>query len=154
MNMIEVSDVRYLIAGFTGTRTGLTSFQRQVLLDFLAQAVPSVLHHGDCLGADAEAHYLARVLDILKVIHPPAEEKYRAWSRPGLYDVVLPSQGYIARNHAIVDASDYLIACPKGPEVTRSGTWATVRYARHTGKTTYILYPDGRVEIDSKPHDC
>jgi hypothetical protein len=42
-------------------------------------------------------------------------------------------------------AAAMLAACPKGPEERRSGTWATVRYARKTGKPVVIFWPDGTV---------
>lgn len=57
----------------------------------------------------------------------------------------------LERNHRIVDACDVLIACPKdAQEQLRSGTWATVRYARKQGKRVIVITPDGTVE-DSQP---
>lgn len=45
----------------------------------------------------------------------------------------------IERNHWLVDSADYLLAVFKGAK--RSGTGATVNYARKQGKTVCILDP-------------
>jgi predicted Rossmann fold nucleotide-binding protein DprA/Smf involved in DNA uptake len=52
---------------------------------------------------------------------------------------------YLERNHAIVNESDFLIAAPDGPETLRSGTWATVRYARKVGKRVLVIMPNGEI---------
>ena len=40
-----------------------------------------------------------------------------------------------------------MIACPKGPEVVRSGTWATVRRVRKQGTVLYLcIRPSGEGE--------
>jgi predicted Rossmann fold nucleotide-binding protein DprA/Smf involved in DNA uptake len=44
-----------------------------------------------------------------------------------------------------VNETGVLVAMPDGPEELRSGTWATVRYARKQGKDGRIIYPDGLV---------
>ena len=116
--------------GFTGTQKGLTHRQSQELALRL-QELPlgSTFHHGDCVGADAEAHDIARRLSYNKVvIHPPSNEKHRAYCKSAH---VLKPKPFLKRNHDIVDASDVLIACPaQAYEVQRSGTWATIRYAK------------------------
>lgn len=56
---------------------------------------------------------------------------------------------YLARNCVIVDEADILLACPKGPEEQRSGTWATVRYARKQNKRIVIVYPDGTITTEN-----
>jgi hypothetical protein len=58
-----------------------------------------------------------------------------------------PEREYIARNHDIVDASAVLVATPRDwYEEQRSGTWATIRYARAQRKAVIIVWPDGRAE--------
>jgi hypothetical protein len=54
----------------------------------------------------------------------------------------------LVRNRSVVEAAfgGLLIACPKGPEVWRSGTWATIRYARRRGCVPLIFWPDGTRE--------
>jgi hypothetical protein len=55
---------------------------------------------------------------------------------------------YLDRNHDIVDSSDLLIAVSESTvEVLRSGTWATIRYAKKLRKPIKIIYPDGKVEL-------
>lgn len=149
--MVPLADIRGTIAGFTGTRDGLTSFQRSNLMRILTQFAPSTLHHGDCVGADAEAHGICLGLAIPISIHPPDKDTYQAHCasfRHGyMVQEVCPPKPYLARNHDIVDKSDYLIACVKGPEeLVGSGTWATIRYARTMQVPVFILYPDGLVD--------
>jgi hypothetical protein len=97
------------------------------------------LHHGDCIGADAEADAIARKLGLAIVVHPPTDPKKRAFcSQPG--DRTHAPLPYLVRNHAIVEACNLLIAAPHTDrEVLRSGTWATIRYARSLGVTVLIL---------------
>jgi predicted Rossmann fold nucleotide-binding protein DprA/Smf involved in DNA uptake len=46
----------------------------------------------------------------------------------------------LERNHLIVAACDVLNAAPlQDEEILRSGTWATIRYARKAGKTVIQL---------------
>jgi hypothetical protein len=78
-------------------------------------------------------------------IHPPRYPKKRAFCDGAA--AVRPALDYLDRNHAIVDAVHALIAAPKGSkEERRSGTWATVRYARKDRKPIDLVTPDGRVE--------
>jgi hypothetical protein len=95
-------------------------------------------HHGDCVGADAEAHVIATVLGFETVVHPPKNEKLRAFCKG---DLILEPRDYLARNHQIIDATDLLFAVPDGPETKRSGTWSTIRYARKVAEpnTTRVV---------------
>ena len=59
------------------------------------------------------------------------------------YEYMYPQQEYLNRNHNIVDASEILIACPaQTEEVIRSGTWATIRYARKNNKIIRFIGPE------------
>jgi predicted Rossmann fold nucleotide-binding protein DprA/Smf involved in DNA uptake len=142
------------VAGFSGTREGLTSFQRGNLLGLLVELRPRVLHHGDCVGADTEAHLFCIALRTRVRIHPPEDDRLRAWcSFVGsglLVEMIYDAKPYLVRNRDIVDESDYLIGCPKGPEaVVGSGSWATIRYAREVGRPVFVLWPDGKVDSPS-----
>lgn len=135
-----------MILGFTGTSAGMSAYQRLALLKILEQGDVGEFHHGDCVGADAEAHDIADSMDISIVIHPPTDTRHRAYKTPKGDDwgdmMWLPPKPYLERNHDIVDACDKLIAAPKeDTEQLRSGTWATVRYARKVGKPVVILLP-------------
>jgi len=131
-----------VIVGFTGTQKGATEAQLAGLGELLADATEA--HHGDCIGADAQFHDLCIELGKPVVIHPPDVETKRAHCEG--YADILPAKAYKARNHDIVDASDVLFATPDGfKEKQRSGTWATVRYARKQGKRVVVVLPDGSV---------
>jgi hypothetical protein len=129
--------------GFTGTRRGLTPLQINALRDQIVALGADWFHHGDCVGADAVAHSLARVLGLRVSIHPPTDPRQRAFCEGA--DRVCPEEPYLDRNHRIVRETDVLIACPgERQEVLRgSGTWSTVRYARKQGRPVIIVLPEG-----------
>lgn len=135
--------------GFTGTQRGMTLKQKEtfkrVFTSRLAKEI--VFRHGDCQGADAEAHDIVRLCDpnIRIVIHPPINELKRAFCKG---DETLPQKEYLDRNHDIVDNCELLIAVPKSyKQEVRSGTWATVRYAKRVGKDVCVIYPNGDVGV-------
>jgi len=132
----------YPVIGFTGTRNMISRAAGLALTDRLRKLQPCEFHHGDCMGADAAAATAARSLNIEVHGHPPTKSKLRAYVTS---DVWYEPKDYIPRNHDIVDAGDIIIACPGNVEEVRSGTWATVRYARKKGKPIIIIYPDGTV---------
>ena len=135
--------------GFTGTRQGMTPVQQIKFAAFMETQLPfEQFHHGDCVGADEQAHSLVRGLpgDHIIVVHPPLDEKYRAFCDG---DDILEPFEYLERNHHIVDASQRLVACPKGPKEQRSGTWATWRYAKRTNRCVLtVISPDGRTQTE------
>ncbi len=141
--MIIPDEDDYFIVGFTGTQEGMTPAQIATLYTLLRDLSPEELHHGDCIGADAEAHAEARRTKSPPFIvgHPPIKPDKRAWCE---CDLLLPEEDYLARNRKIVDVCFLLIATPKEfEEQQRSGTWSTVRYAKKTGKQFVIILPDG-----------
>jgi hypothetical protein len=127
--------------GFTGTQIGMSPNQknqlRLKLLELYNQGA-TIFHHGDCVGADAQAHDIAFGIGMWIVIHPPSNPSKRAFKRG---DETRAEADYLERNEDIVDETDYLIAAPKDHKVEerRSGTWATVRYAKRTGKPGLLL---------------
>lgn len=130
--------------GFTGTQHGVSSAQRAMLRDLLAgYAEIGELHHGDCIEADAAAHDIAKSLGYRVVVHPPSDPRKRAFKSGDEMREPLP---YLTRNHNIVNGTTFLIATPREHfEQLRSGTWATIRYARKLGRVVHIIRPDGRV---------
>jgi hypothetical protein len=142
--------------GFTGTREGMTQEQTVAFIVFVEERLPEDLphmleefHHGDCVGADEQAHQIAKFYFKKIVVHPPIDPKYRAytvselqaWWNFNQYEI-RDEDDYLVRNYDIVDETDILIAAPKTKEEElRSGTWATIRYARKQGKPVFILEP-------------
>lgn len=137
------------IVGFTGTRRGMTEVQAATVHWVLKTRQAEFLHHGDCVGADAEVHEIARLLGIEILIHPPVDQTYRAFCEGGA--LAYKPTPYIERNHMIVRTTNLLIAAPgQMDEITRSGTWATVRYARKKGHEIVVVYPDGTMRNEEE----
>lgn len=125
--------------GFTGTREGMTIDQARKLWLFLSRNNPSEFHHGDCIGADEAAHYIAKSLGAYVIGHPPANPKKRAYCE---CDELRPEQPFLVRNKEIVNESEVMAACPKSDVNEHwSGTWQTIRYAAKLGTPTEIIYP-------------
>jgi len=105
---------------------------------------PHAFHHGCCLGADMEAHWEAHARGWIICLHPPID---RSRVMPQSYfrqaDEIAEDKEFLKRNRDIVDRVEILIAAPEGPEVQRSGTWSTVRYARGKVIPIYLLRPQG-----------
>lgn len=140
--------------GFTGTQTGMTSEQIGAIdLMFLDDLITNCAHHGDCIGADADFHKLARLNGLELHGHPPINPSKRAFCEFYSTEMVEEEKDYMDRNHDIVDMVDWMIACPKGyKEELRSGTWATVRYARTSKRPGKIVWPDGEVTDINEPY--
>jgi hypothetical protein len=135
---------RVLRVGFTGTRDGMTEGQKRGLRSLLKTIRASHLHHGDCVGADADAHAIAQELGIKVETHPPTDKKLRAFCEGA--DVEHDAAPYLHRNKNIVDSTKILIATPKTPvEEIKSGTWSTIRYARkQEQRSVVVIPPDGK----------
>lgn len=151
--------------GFTGTQRGMTGQQTLAIRQCLEEIVkhhPRVeLHHGDCIGSDAQMHEIFRGFLVLSqdkegndiadpdwriVIHPPDIDTKRAFCKVGLSISSHEPRPYLVRNHDIVDQSEILYATPQSyEERIRSGTWATIRYARKQRRVVRIIYPDGAI---------
>lgn len=130
-----------MIVGFTGTQQGMTVLQKVMFVGVLARLGPEEFHHGDCIGADADAHAIVRREwpKCRIVIHPPDIDAKRAWCTGDFYCKI---KSYIARNYDIVAVCEELVAAPKHRvEELRSGTWSTVRAARRAGKLVHMVWP-------------
>jgi hypothetical protein len=73
-----------LIIGFTGTREGMTTTQRRTVTTVINSLVllsknKTRFHHGDCKGSDEQADYIARKFGCSMHIHPPDDDKHRAY---------------------------------------------------------------------------
>ena len=138
-----------IVLGVTGTREGLNATQVDYLIKYLKANKSEIthLHHGDCVGADADVHKLVRhhVPDAKIVVHPPDYDNNRAFCNGDETKKVLP---YIVRNKKIVKASTMMLAFPVGRmELQRSGTWATIRYTKQktTVPITIVWQHDNKV---------
>lgn len=132
--------------GFTGTREGLSGYQRNVLKAVLKYY--DEVHHGDCVGADDQFDDLAAAAGCSIIIHPPSNPKLRAYchrKEDGAQRFVHKPLPYLDRNKDIVDDTDRTIGCPKEkyePKPARGqGTWSAIRYARNKGKLLEVTYP-------------
>lgn len=129
-----------MILGFSGGREGMNKDDILKVKEFLYKHEEiTEVHHGDCVGADSQFHELVRKVNpsIKIIIHPPKYTVFRAFCDG---DIQMQEKDYLERNKDIVNASDIIIACPKSKtEVTRSGTWSTIRYARKMKKEIQII---------------
>lgn len=133
---------------FTGTKNGPTPSQAFGLSNVLHQVKTDgyvKMHNGDCVGSDKfSAHMWKYRFNGDIILHPPTNPKYRAWI--DFADIMMPEGDYIERDHDMVDMSSLLVGTPKTmSEYLRSGTWATIRYARKIGIPRILIYPDGSI---------
>lgn len=129
-----------MIVGWTSTQHGLTPTQLRAAADWIVRLETTQLHHGDCIGGDEQIHAVCLALGIRVVLHPPSDSSKRAFCEGAA--VILEPRPYLDRNHDIVDATQALVAAPKQElEQVRSGTWATVRYARSRGRRVIVVGP-------------
>jgi predicted Rossmann fold nucleotide-binding protein DprA/Smf involved in DNA uptake len=133
--------------GFTGSRKGMTAHQKFTVRHILNRAIKDcngnvVVHHGGCVGADEEFHRMCLKLGLRIIIHPSDKPDTQAaceqfWQRR-------PQAPPLQRNRYIVSSVGLLIATPDSTtERLRSGTWATVRYARRDGSVGLHVIPPG-----------
>lgn len=132
--------------GFTGTRTGMWLGQITTLRVLLGVLSIEEFHHGDCVGADAQAHDLVREQcpGVKIVVHPPVVPKFRARM---IGDLEMPEKAYLDRNRDIIKECDLLIGTPNEyEEKARSGTWYTIREGIRRKKRVIVIWPDGQME--------
>lgn len=130
--------------GFTGTRHGMNELQLLIFAHTIQSLELGEFHHGDCVGADSQAHDIALKHGHKIHIHPPKSSSKRAFCEGAIK--VYSEKSYIPRDHDIVDACDVLIAAPNTEkEVLRSGAWTTIRYARKKKKQGKIIFPIPKV---------
>lgn len=135
----------FSLVGFTGTRRGLTAPQTEKVAEILRQLGGHRLAHGCCHGADHQAYYMARELNMLMDFWPSnglQHEWARGMARTG--DTVNEIRPPLVRNELIVATTPILIATPAtAREVQRSGTWMTIRCARRLHRPILQICPNG-----------
>lgn len=96
-------------------------------------------HHGDCVGADAGFHGMAKLCGAYTIVHPPIDNKLRAYCDG---DSIRDPKPYHARNRDIADDSSLLLATPKDT-TGQGGTWYTIAYAVRVGVPVVVVHPEG-----------
>ncbi len=138
------------ILGFTGTRHGMSAAAFHALRLRLQKNRDRFthVHHGDCIGADEQFHYLARAQGWHITTHPGDLPELRAHAE--FPDHTMEPRPCLERNRVIVQACEVLVAAPKTMrEQPRSGTWATIAEARILGRPTFLVWPDGTITQDA-----
>ena len=137
--------------GFTGAPIRMSPPQFQSFCRVYRSLAPTEFHSGDCIGSDEQAHLFAESQGAWTVIHPPDNPYKRAFCKG---NEIRPTKPYLERNKDIATETRALIATPRqSKEIRRSGTWATVRYARTEKRKIFmekrkifIVFRDGSVE--------
>ncbi len=127
--------------GVTGTRSGMNTLQIEAVHEYLSQFDPTdtELHHGDCVGVDAEVAEMAKLLGMRVVCHPPEKNELRAFFDS---DETRDPLSYFARNRNIVDETDELLVVPyQDSHQPHGGTWYTHDYAKKKRKNTVVFFP-------------
>lgn len=140
------------IVAVTGTERGGTTAQLRLARAILFAWSPTVLIHGGCIGVDDELDQLACELSIRREVFP-AQVDYKKrvpehllLGRKHSSVVIHPVQPPLVRNRIMVRRASRALALPgEAREVVRSGTWATVRFARTLLPREYVVViaPDG-----------
>src|SRR5262245_48205790 len=109
--------------------------QKSALRDLLASHSGVILHHGDAIGADAEAHDIADELDCGIVIHPPDNVTQRAFKIAWLIRGPRP---YLDRNKGNLAPN---LLPDRGACNGDRAAWSTVRHARRMRRSVHLLVP-------------
>lgn len=128
--------------GITGTRNGFNERQLEEFHDFIKGAFEpgAVFHHGDCIGVDVEAAWVAREVGYYIVGHPPIKKELRGYFDD---DETREPKNYFARNRDIVDASFAMAVVPwQMAHASSGGTWYTHDYADKNKKPIVICWPE------------
>jgi len=138
---------------FTGTQRGMTQRQKDGLRTMLRihgarfGSSDFILLHGGCVGADDEADNIANDMRIDRWIFPSTIDAKRVddlffLNRKRSRCAIEPPEEPLLRNRKMVEIGQIVIAAPSSAdEVLRSGTWATVRYARKLHRQVMIFEP-------------
>ena len=147
---------------FTGTRADMTPRQASTVQRVYEKNIGLThLYHGGCHGADRTAHRLMLDTDVEEFNIYPSNVEQVEWAQLEVDRTVREYHKAVfihnidaplRRNRRMVDATVVLVAAPRTlsyDEERRSGTWATIRYARHLGKPIYIVWPNGTYKTEN-----
>lgn len=138
-----------IVLAFTATRKGITLEQIQSAHEIVSVEEPTKFLHGCAEGGDRQLHDVAT--PGRRELCPSRKEQFR-WALDNVVegdeirDIPTGKNPEITRNRRMVDRASVLVACPESAtEIQRSGTWATIRYARTLGRRIAIISPNGDV---------
>ena len=129
--------------GFAGTRKGMSVAQRRNLAIVLSwfRGGGREFHSGGSGDSDIEAQRMAHAAGYHVHVHPCPGVTAEGSPPDYYWHEVFPP---LVRDRHIAEACYVLVAAPlRDKEQLRSGTWATVRYAREAEKPV-IMLPRGR----------
>lgn len=149
---LALQEVQGMYASFTGTRQGCTPAQLATLRKVLGSERLRIVRlcHGGAVGADVQAHQVARELGLEVWVRPSG-----AGSWEGAVRVAEPEPPLDRNPKIVADGRGLLVACPAAAaEQERGGTWATVRAARKMGVDVLLVLPDGSTRSErNRPAD-
>jgi hypothetical protein len=119
------------------------------------------VHGGEIDGCDRQFHDFMiehGMNDAHIVIRPGDKRQHRYWRDRQIDNgesfILRMPKPYLERNDLIAMDCGRLLACPyELEEQLRSGTWATIRYARRYQRPITIIFPDGSVK-EEEPIQC
>jgi len=120
--------------------------QMMLFAQIITELKTTEFYHGDCIGADEQAHALVLALEgeIAIKKRPCNLNSQRAFTKEG--ECIAEPEPPLDRNKKLVDDGEITVAVPgEDFEEVRSGTWATVRYSKKSGKPVIIIWPNGHV---------
>lgn len=136
----------------------MTAEQKAALEHLLTQLQPAEIHHGDCVGADAEcAEIAASLTPRPKIVAHPGKnanaDDHGLLASSRHNDEVLAAKTHFARNRELVDLlvnpDDLLLAAPFDRQpVEFGGTAYTITYCQKRAKKVAIVWPDGHISED------
>jgi len=144
--------------GFTGNRLGMSRRQMRVFKTIMMDLIMNTrtFHHGGCIGSDKQAHDIIFGIrndksinltyplseNVKIIVHPSNNPVSRADCTLDANDERLDEKPPLERDMDIAKSCDILFTTPRIlREERRSGTWATIRYARKLGKMIVVLDP-------------
>ena len=147
--------------GFSGTRYGMTLLQRRAVYRvfrwYRDNRSAITVHHGSCVGADAEAHDIARMLGLSVALHPGVSAKgdspYRAECATLQGERVWTPRHYFTRNAAIVACTGVLVAAT-GDGTEDRGASHAISCAVKLERPVVIVSADGRLQRVSPLARC
>ena len=139
--------------GFTGSRMGMTAAQAATFKRLISEENVTLFVHGDCVGADAEAHDMIEAIkpEVNIVVAPSLNATLRAWRKPRT-GVLCEARASVDRNRAIAVMCEMLVATPRQRVVSTSGfilpsgTEQTINFALDYGRPVRVIKEDGTIE--------